>query len=283
MGFQPRIRSRRATNHEYTKSLREKRGAKNQTNKPIRQLAHKESVTAQVISEVTLKRLHTLGNQKFGTFPFSEHFDRWLTNVVSVLSEFESNPNMAVDDQFVEERSQTLASIESKLELQRCKEVALGKAVTDLSNCKNLLKGLKNEYVYRAVALRRRKTGELRSLYGSINRLKKDEEQVIQIKTGLFRGVSKREREQKEIEITQELAEKQRALELAMLNFNKAKEDLQEEYESKRAPMLEQLKKLQKTVDEAEVDGSLEERWFACQTFIDSVNTFLQRHACRPN
>ncbi len=83
------------------------------------------------------------------------------------------------------------------------------------------------------------------------------------------------------MEITQELVEKQRDLELAILSFNKAKEDLQEEYESKRTPLLEQLKKLQKAVDAAETDGSLEDRWFACQALIDAMNTFLQRQAFR--
>jgi hypothetical protein len=35
----------------------------------------------------------------------------------------------------------------------------------------------------------------------------------------------------------------------------------------------------QKTIDAMETDGSLEERWFACEALADAVNTFLQRKA----
>jgi hypothetical protein len=92
-----------------------------------------------------------------------------------------------------------------------------------------------------------------------------------------LRGVSRKEREQKEIAVTQELAQKQQELELAMMEFSKAKGDLQAAYEEERAPIVEQMKKLQKTLDAAETDGSLEERWFACEALVDAVNAFLQR------
>ena len=73
--------------------------------------------TEREVSELTLKQLHTLGSQKFGSSPFSEHFDRWLTNVTVVLDEFKSHPNIGVDDQFVNECAQTLSSIKNQLEV----------------------------------------------------------------------------------------------------------------------------------------------------------------------
>jgi hypothetical protein len=97
MGFQPRIRSRRTPNHEYTKPLREKRRPKQQKNKLVRQITQEDS-TAQAVSQGTLKRLHNLGKQRFGSSPFSDHVDRWLANVLAVLSEFESDPNIMIDD-----------------------------------------------------------------------------------------------------------------------------------------------------------------------------------------
>ncbi len=47
---------------------------------------------------------------------------------------------------------------------------------------------------------------------------------LVRMKTGFFRGVSKKDREQKEIETTQELITAQGELELAMLEFTKAQE-----------------------------------------------------------
>ncbi|MGZ4851463.1 MAG: hypothetical protein ACXV2C_08810, partial [Candidatus Bathyarchaeia archaeon] len=112
---------------------------------------------------------------------------------------------------------------------------------------------------------------------------KKDQERVIQMKTGFFRGISKKDREQKEIEIDQELDNKQRELELLVLDFNAKQKKLREDYETRREPVVEQVKKFKKLFQNLETDGSLEERWFACEAFVDSVITFLQRKATQPS
>ena len=101
----------------------------------------------------------------------------------------------------------------------------------------------------------------------------------MQLKTGFFKGLSKKQKEQKEIEVAQQLNDKQRALELVFLEFTVAQKELRDEYETKKEPVREQIKAYQKRVDVLETDGSLEERWFACEALIDAVNYFLQRKA----
>lgn len=97
------------------------------------------------------------------------------------------------------------------------------------------------------------------------------------MKTGLFRGISKKAREQKETETTQGLNTGQRELELAMLDFNVAQEKLQDEYEKKRQPIIEQIRNRQKKIENLETDVSLEDRWFACEALADAVNALLER------
>jgi len=104
---------------------------------------------------------------------------------------------------------------------------------------------------------------------------------VIQMKTGFFQGFSRKNREQREIAIIEELSDKQRELELATLDLKIEQKNLLDEYEKKREPMLEQIKIFQKKTKEIETDDSLEERWFACEALIDAVNTFLQRKAAQ--
>jgi len=99
------------------------------------------------------------------------------------------------------------------------------------------------------------------------------------MKTGLFHGISKKDREQKEMAIAQELNNRQTELELVMLDFNAKRKELQGEYDRKKEPVIDQIKKLHKKMQSLEMDGSLEERWFACETLIDALNTFLQRKA----
>ena len=101
------------------------------------------------------------------------------------------------------------------------------------------------------------------------------------MKAGFFRGISKKEREQKEAEALQKLNAKQRELELAMLKLNEVKEKLREDYESKRKPVIEQVRDSQKKVERLEIDSSLENRWFACEALINLVDAFSSKKNAR--
>ena len=279
MGFQPRIKSHRDTDHEYTKPLREKSKNRLRRGKRAGKAGSEEKhvASAKEVLEGTLKRLHTLGNQRFGSSPFSQHFPRWLATVKAVLAEFESNPNIGVDDQFLEERAQILSTIERELENWRRVEASLDEEERNLMECRNRLELIKREYSVAATEIGKRRSREIRRLRSGIDRLKRNQDDVIRMKTGFFRGVSRRAREQRELEITQRLADEQQALELAMLNFKELKGKLRDDYERKSTPVFNQTRSFQKKLDDGEKDGSLEDRWFACEALTDAVNNFMQR------
>ncbi len=282
MGYQPRIKSPRGAMHEYRKSLREKGRDKKRLHRRGRPEEERQVPTEKEISELTLKRLHTLGSQKFGSSPFSEHFDRWLTNIEAVLIEFKSNPNIGIDDQFVTECSQILSSIKLQLEEKRRREASVDQEIKSLAYCNSCLEEINTKYATAANTVKSRKNSEVKRLYNEIDRLKKEQERVIRMKTGFFRGISKKDREQKEMAVMQELSDRQKELELVMLDFNAQQKALREEFERKREPLQKQQRFFQKKIGEMETDGSLEERWFACEALADAVNTFLQRKAAEP-
>jgi DNA repair exonuclease SbcCD ATPase subunit len=279
MGYQPKIKSPKGAIHEYKKPLREKRRDRKHLRKhnsrPI--LEEKQTASEREVSEVTLKRLHTLGIQKFGSSPFSEHFERWLATVDAVLCEFKSNPNICLDEQFVTECSQILSNIKHQLENIGRKEASLDQELNKLSDWRSRLKQINKEYASLTGSIRSQRKREIKRLYSTIDRLKKNQDEVIRMKTGFFRGVSKKKREQKETTIIQELNDKQTELELAMLDFSAKQKELRTEYDKKREPILEEIKKFRRIIQVMETDGSLEERWFACEALIDAVNSFLQR------
>ena len=277
MANQPR-KNPRGKIREFKKSLHSK--SKSQSKLAF---GEKNALTEREISEVTLRRLHTLGSQKFGSSPYSQHFERWLANIESVLTEFESHLNIGVDDQFVKECNEILTSIKQQLENRRRREATIDQEIKYLSECRSQLQQINVEYITAEKTRRSQKNREVKRLNNEISHLKKEQDKVIQIKAGFFRAISKKERERKELEIIQELNDKQIELELLILNFNSEQKRFQEDYETKREPMLEQIKRFRKMVRDLETDGSLEERWFVCQTLIDSVNTFLQRKAAKPN
>jgi DNA repair exonuclease SbcCD ATPase subunit len=279
MGYQPRIKSPKGAIHVYKKTLREKRKDRKRVGRGTAKLIREEKPfpTKREVSELTLKQLHTLGSQKFGSSPFSEHFDRWLTNITVVLDEFKSHPNIGADDQFLNECAQIFSSIKDQLEVIRRKETALDQELDNLSDWRSRLKQIKEEYATLTGAIKGQRNREIKGLYKVINHLKKEQDEVIRMKTGFFHGISRKKREQKEMNIVKELSDKQTELELVMLDFSAKQKELKAEYDRKKEPVLEEIKKFRRIVQTLETDSSLEERWFACEAFIDAINSFLQR------
>ncbi len=284
MGYKSQKKSPKGAIHVYTKSFREKGKNRKRFPRPIEKSTLDENhiVTEREITELTLRRLHTLGSQKFGSSMFGEHFDRWLADVTYTLGEFESHPNMNIDDQFVKERSQKLYVIKQQLEERRLNEASLNQEIANQSYYKRSLEQINTDYVITIRAIKAQKNSEIKQLYRIIDSLKIEQEKIIQMKTGFFRGISRKDREQKEIEIAQEINDKQRELELIILGFSGKQKNAREDYEKRREPVLEQIKKCKKIFQNLETDDSLEERWFACEALIDEVNSFLQRKATQP-
>jgi hypothetical protein len=281
MGYQPRIKSRRDGMHEYRKPLRERRKEKKRSRHSGLIIEERHIVTEKEISEGTLKRLHTLGSQKFASSPFSEHYQRWLANVEAVLAEFQSHPSIGVDEQFVRECQEALTTIKRQLEQTRHREASVEQDLKNLAFCKKQLEQIRTEYATSANTISGTKKREIKQLNTAIEKLKKEQERIIQIKTGFFHGISKKAREQKEIAIADQLSSKQTELELAMLDLSAKRKELRDQFDKKTEPVHEQIKKFQKTLRNMETDGSLEERWFACEALIDAVNGFLQRKAAQ--
>ncbi len=284
MGYQPRIKSPKGAIHVYKKTLREKRKDRKRVDRGNVKLIREEKqpATEREVSELTLKQLHTLGSQKFGSSPFSEHFDRWLTNITVVLDEFKSHPNIGADDLFLNECAQIFSSIKDQLEVIRRKETALDQELDNLSDWRSRLKQIKEEYATLTGAVKGQRNREIKGLYKVINHLKKEQDEVIRMKTGFFHGISRKKREQKEMVIVKELSDKQTELELVMLDFSAKQKELKAEYDRKKEPVLEEIKKFRRIVQTLETDTSLEERWFACEALIDAINSFLQRKSAQP-
>lgn len=278
MGYQPRKKSPRERGRSYGRVLREKLGRKHSKTKG-ENYEEQKVLTENEATEITLKRLHTLGNQRFGSSPFSEHFDRWLTNVEVVLDEFKSHPSIVVDEEFLRECTGALAAIKLQLENRRRREISVNREIEKLADCRRRLQTINNEYAAQAMAVKARKRREIKRLNDAIEEHKKEQETVIRLKTGVFHLRSKKKREQREIEIVQALTEKQTDLEVVTLDFSAEQKRLREEFDGKKEPIFEEIKNLQKLIGDLESDDSLEERWFACEALVDAVNSFLQRKA----
>ncbi len=276
MGYQPRIKSPRNTAHGFKKPLRERKKEKKRRRTGDYE-REKRVVTEKEVSEATLKRLHTLGNQRFGSSPYSEHYNRWLADVEVVLAEFEAYPSIKTDEEFKTECTQTLGIIRVQLEERRKKEATVDQEVKNLAYLKKQVEDINAQYALAASTIKARRKAQTKRLNNDIEQLKKEQDIVIKMKTGFWRGISKKKREEKEIALSQQLNDKQTELELLTLNSRAELKMLRENIERKREPVVEQIKEFKRKIRELETDGSLEERWFASEALTDAVNSFLQR------
>src|SRR5512136_3067166 len=118
--------SRKGSGQKFQKSQHEKAKARVHKHRAKGTYAEEEqSPPAEAQAEKTQNNLKHLGEQKFAVSPFRQYFDDWLLNTKQTLSEFESNPEIAVDEGFAKQREQTLTKVERELAELKQEEKAL--------------------------------------------------------------------------------------------------------------------------------------------------------------
>jgi hypothetical protein len=241
-------------------------------------LEEKHVPTTKEVADRTLNSLRILGKQRFALPPFYEHFDRWLANLRDVLSDFESSLDISVDDQIVKEFSQILSKVELQLEERRRKEISSEESIKSLSDNRILLERIEKEYTTRMKEIKRRKDREINRLSRKVDSLKEELDRISQIKTGIFRVVSKEAKKQKEAEATQRLNFAQKELRLTVQHFTSEQKRLRDEYEIRKHEVIKQIRSLQKRTENQELDGSIEDRQAACKSLTNVVNTLQKMH-----
>jgi hypothetical protein len=273
-------RGRGIPRHEKAK----KKKRKNQTGGAYEtESAQVAAETSQKIFEKTVYSLRNLGRQVFALSPFSDHFDRWLTDVRMVLFEFESSSSVNVDDHFVGERSGILSKVESELAEWRHMESFAEEAVRQLSESRKFLRQIEEEYANEAKKVEDWKSAEIKHLTNNVDGLREELEAISRMKTGIFRGLSKETKAQKEADATKRLNQAESELASVEQSLTRQREELNEEYEKKKQPVASQVEKQQKEVDRIKVDGSLESRMAACEALVDALTRLMDRTGPQPN
>jgi len=238
MGYQSRAGSPRNSGRGRGISKHEKAKAGKHKHRPAAGYAPEENQvpTPEEATNRMLNTLHNLGNQRFALSPFSEHLDRWLANLNQAVSEFESSPETTVDDQYIKERSQILSNVEIDLAKRRQKETTAGEVIKILSDNRILLEQIEKDYANATKKIAERKDTEIKRLSSSIDSIKQELDRIAQMKTGIFRAVSKNAKAQKETEATQRLNAAQSELTSAIQHFTAEQEALKDKHERKKNP-----------------------------------------------
>ena len=277
MGNQ-RARSPRNLDHGHGMQRREKTKTNEQKQRSKGSFAPQENVPAsEMIVNRTLNALHNLGTQRFALSPFSEHLNRWLTNLKDVLSEFQSHPTVTADEQFTKEQAQILSNIELDFEKTRFKEAHSNEAIKNLSDSKTLLVQVEQDYAATTKEIEQRKDIEIKRLSSNVNDINEELDHIARMKAGLFRRISKNTKAQKEIETKQRLNAAQNELASTMQQFTAQQEKQRDEYEKRRQTLIQQIRNQEQELESQDIDDSVEIRRATCDALINSVNSLLQR------
>jgi len=276
MTYRPPTRAPRKYGRRHEKVKAKAKGRKRRSGGSYMSETH--VLSSEEVADRALNRLRILGKQRFALPPFSEHFNRWLLDLRDVLSEFESSPNISVDDQFAKERSQILSNVELDLEERRRKEAPREEAIKSLSDTRILLKRIEEEYITKAKEIERRKDDGIKRLSSKVDGLREELNHITRTKTGILERILRKVEEQKETKAIQRLKSAQEELASTIQYFTAEQEKLRNEYERGKRPVIEQMRDHQKEVENQDTDSSLETRRIACEALINAVNALLQRN-----
>ena len=277
MGSQ-RARSPRNLDHGHGTQRREKTKTDEQKQRSKGSFAPQENVPApEMIVNRTLNALHNLGTQRFALSPFTEHLDRWLTNLKDVLSEFQSHSTVPADEQFTKEQTQILSNIELDFEKTRFKEAHSNEANKNLSDNKTLLVQIEQDYAAATKEIEQRKDIEIKRLSSNVNDINEELDHIARIKTGFFRGISKNAKAQRETGARQRLDTAQNELASTMQQFTAQQEKQRDEYEKRKQPLTQQIRNQEQELESQDIDDSVETRRATCDALINAVNALLQR------
>jgi len=246
-------------------------------------------VSAKELVEKTLGESNRLGNQEFPLPPFSQYFDSWLVNLRQVVSEFESNSTLEVDEQFVKDRSQILLDVESALAQIRLEESNLSQDEKDLSDNNRLLEEADEEYVEKVKALSSKRDSEVERLTKRIHELESEIANQEKLngekpKIGIFSYKSRKEYNMASEKAAEELNHKKddlkattSELEASVNAFGVDQKNLDDVYEERKKGITERAESLRKELEKLETDTSIAARQAASNALTNAINLLLQR------
>jgi hypothetical protein len=277
MSFRPQTGGRRSAARQYSRSAHEKKTKEKKQRSSGKYFEEETKISAKEVVEKTLGILSRLGNQIFALSPFSQYFDDWLVNLRQTVSEFESNPVITADEQFVKERSQILLDVEGALAEKRIQESNLTGEAKELADNNHQLVETDKEYAEKTRELSNKRNCDVQRLTHKIGELEDELANQEEIKISFFKPIARRKAAEKLTLTRQELKSTKNELEVILQSFTAEQEKQHDSYEKKKQDIAERVDALHKELEKLEVDTSVEARQTACNALINAVNTLFHR------
>jgi hypothetical protein len=277
MSFRSQTGGRRGAAKQFSKSAHDKKAKEKKQRSAGKYVEDEPELSAKGVVEKTLGILSRLGSQIFALSPYSQYFDDWLVNLRQTISEFESNPAITADEQFVKERTQIFLDVEAALAEKRLQESTLTAEAKELSDNNHLLVETDKEYAEKTRELSNKRNSDVQSLTRKIKELEEDVASQEEIKISFFKPMARRKAAETLAQTRQELKSTKNELEVTLQNFGVEQEKLHDNYEKKKQDITERVEVLHRELEKLEVDPSTEARQAACNALTNAVNSLFGR------
>jgi DNA repair exonuclease SbcCD ATPase subunit len=284
MSFRPQTGSRKSASKQFSKSTHDKKAKEKKQRSGAKYLQEEApEVSAQQVAEKTLNSLGKLGNQIFALSPFSHYFDDWLVNLRQVTSEFESNPAIAADDQFVKERTQIFLDVEATLAQNRLDESNLTAEAKALADNNHQIVEADKQYAEATRERSNKRNSEVQRLSSKIRELEDQLATQQEVRISFYKIGAKRKAAQQLTQTSQDLKATKNELEVTLQTFTAEQEKLHDNYEKQKQDLNETSDRLHKELEKLETDTSTAARQTACNALVCAINSLLNRTPAPPS
>jgi hypothetical protein len=278
MSFRSQTSSRKGVGKQFSKSTHEKKSKEKKQKQGAKYLQEETpKVSTQEVAQKTLNSLNKLGNQIFALSPFSQYFDEWLVSMRQVISEFETNPAIMVDNQFIKDRAQILLDIEGALTQNRLAESTISKEAKALVDNNYKIAEADKEYAEQTRNRSIKRNAEVQRLSTKIRELEDQFAIQQEIRVSFFKFNAKKTAAQQLAQTTQDLRTTKNELEVTLQTFTVEQEKLHDNYEKHKQELNENSDRLHKELEKLETDTSTEARKTACTALSGCINNLLKR------
>ncbi len=282
MSFRPQTGSRRNAAKQFSKSTHEKKAKEKKQRSGGKYVEETAEISAKEVVEKTLITLSKLGTQIFALSPFSQYFDDWLVSLNQVVSEFESNPTIQVDEQFVKERSQIFLDVEGILAEKRLQESNISEEAKQLAEINHLIVEIDKEYAEKTRERSFKRNADVQRLSTNIRELEETEATQREIKFGFFQLRAKRKATEQLLQTQQELKSTKNELQVTLESFTAEQEKMHDDYEKRKQQLIEKSDSLHKELEKLETDLSTNPRQEATKALANAINAYVQRTPVAP-
>jgi DNA repair exonuclease SbcCD ATPase subunit len=278
MSYKSQTGSRKGASRQFSKTAHDKKSKEKKQRAGAKYFQEEApQATAQQVAEKTVNSLGKLGNQVFALSPFSQYFDDWLINLRQLISEFEANPTIQVDDQFQKERAQILQDVEGALAENRIKESNLSGEAKALADVNHKIADADKEYAEKTREQNNKRNSEVQRLSSKIRELEDNLAAQRELKFGFFQFKEKKKAQEQLAQTQHDLKTEKTQLESTLANFTVEQEKLHDSYEKQKQELSEESDRLHKELEKLETDTSTGARQSAYNALVESINGLLKR------